>query len=233
MVEVDGTVEVVGPDGPVPLSDLFQGRDELVTYQHMWYDGAPPQGQCEGCTAAAWHIRDAVYLNARGVSFAFLTAGRWDEVAPFVEFMGYTEPWYSVRGAESPVGGGMGHLSAFLLEGDHVFLTYPTTGRGIEAANGTCGLLDITPLGRDEAWEDRPGAGRRGTTRAGTGARTRTGTPPGVRPAVRRRSGPGPGRRPWRRSADRVGSAEGPSAVPGLSEPKRPGTAERVVPGRR
>ena len=162
MVEVDGTVEVVGPDGPVPLSDLFQGRDELVTYQHMWYDGAPPQGQCEGCTAAAWHIRDAVYLNARGVSFAFLTAGRWDEVAPFVEFMGYTEPWYSVRGAESPVGGGMGHLSAFLREGDRVCLTYSTTGRGIEAANGTFGLLDITPLGRDEAWEDRPGGRQEG-----------------------------------------------------------------------
>jgi len=37
----DGTVEVVGPDGPVPILDLFQGRDELVVYQHMWYDGAP------------------------------------------------------------------------------------------------------------------------------------------------------------------------------------------------
>jgi hypothetical protein len=53
MVEVDGTVEVAGADGPVPFVDLFQGRDELVVYQHMWYDGAPPQGQCEGCTTTA------------------------------------------------------------------------------------------------------------------------------------------------------------------------------------
>jgi predicted dithiol-disulfide oxidoreductase (DUF899 family) len=68
MVELDGTVEVVGPDGPVPFLDLFQGRDELVVYQHMWYDGAPHQGQCEGCTTTAWHMKDAVYLNARGVS---------------------------------------------------------------------------------------------------------------------------------------------------------------------
>ncbi len=52
MVEVDGTVEVVGPDGPVPFLDLFQGRDELVVYQHMWYDDAPHQGQCEGCTTS-------------------------------------------------------------------------------------------------------------------------------------------------------------------------------------
>ena len=30
MVELDGTVEVTGADGPVPFVDLFQGRDELV-----------------------------------------------------------------------------------------------------------------------------------------------------------------------------------------------------------
>ena len=68
MVEFDGTVEVTGLDGPVPFLDLFQGRDELVVYKHMWYDGAPLQGQCEGCTTTAWHVKDAVYLNARGVS---------------------------------------------------------------------------------------------------------------------------------------------------------------------
>ena len=77
-------VQVTGPRGPVPFLDLFQGRDELVVYQHMWFDGAPYQGQCEGCTTTAWHVKDAVYLNARGVSFAVLTSGPWDEVAPCV-----------------------------------------------------------------------------------------------------------------------------------------------------
>ena len=101
MVEFDGTVEVVGPEGPVPFLDLFQGRDELVVYKHMWYDGAPPQGQCEGCTVSAWDLKDAVYLNARGVSFAVLTTGAWDEVAAYVEFMGYTQPWYSVRDVDA------------------------------------------------------------------------------------------------------------------------------------
>src|ERR1700728_1243701 len=46
MVELDGTLEVVGRDGPVPFLDLFQGRDELVVYKHMWFDGAPYQEQC-------------------------------------------------------------------------------------------------------------------------------------------------------------------------------------------
>ena len=156
MTEIDGTVEVVGPDGPVPFLDLFQGRDELVVYQHMWWDGAPHQGQCEGCTTAAWHLKDAVYLHARGVSFAVLTPGRWEEVASFVAFMGYTQPWYSVRDTPAPVGGEMGHLTSFLRDGDRVFLTYSTTGRGNEVVNASIGLLDLTPYGRGEAWEDKP-----------------------------------------------------------------------------
>ena len=156
MVEFDGTVEVVGPDGPVPFLDLFQGRDELVVYKHMWYDGAPHQGQCEGCTYAVWNLKDAVYLNARGVSFAVVTTGRWPEVADFVEFMGYEQPWYSVRDVEAPVGNDMGGIACFLRDGDRVFLTYTTTGRGTEAFNGSFALLDMTPYGRDEAWQDKP-----------------------------------------------------------------------------
>ena len=156
MVEFDGTVQVVGPDGPVPFLDLFQGRDELVVYKHMWHDGAPHQGQCEGCTIAVWQMKDAVYLNARGVSFAIVTTGRWEEVAPFVEFMGYTQPWYSVRDVEPPIGRSMGSLTCYLRDGDRVFLTYSTTGRGNEQYIGSFALLDMTPYGRGEAWQDNP-----------------------------------------------------------------------------
>src|SRR3954451_15476610 len=140
MVEFDATVHVVGADGPVAFLDLFQGRDELVVYKHMWYDGAPHQGQCEGCTTTAWHVKDAVYLNARGVSYAVLTTGPWDEVASYVEFMGYAQPWYSVRDVDEPVGGEMGHIVCFLRDGDRAFLTYSTTGRGVEPASGSFAL---------------------------------------------------------------------------------------------
>jgi Bacterial protein of unknown function (DUF899) len=85
-----------------------------------------------------------------------LTSGPWDEVASFVEFMGYTQPWYSVRGVEPPVGGSMGSATCFLRDDDRVFLTYSTTGRGIESIDGSFGLLDMTPYGRGEAWEDNP-----------------------------------------------------------------------------
>ena len=150
MVELDGTVEVVGADGPVPFLDLFQGRDELVVYHSMWYDDAPHQGQCEGCTFNLWHMKDAVYLNARGVSFAVLTSGRWDEVAPYVEFMGYTQPWYSVRDVEAALLAEEGHIICFLRDGDRVFLTYSTTGRGNEPADTVLG-----PARHDALWPRR------------------------------------------------------------------------------
>ena len=40
MAEFDPMVEVAGPGGPVPFLDLFQGRDELVVYKHMWWADA-------------------------------------------------------------------------------------------------------------------------------------------------------------------------------------------------
>lgn len=156
MLEFDGSTQVVGPDGPVPFRELFAGRDELLVYKHMWYDHTPHQGQCEGCTFTAWHLRDAVYLAARGVSFAIVTEGPWDEVAPFVDFMGYTQPWYSVRGLAEPIGGPMGTFAVYLREGDRTFLTYDTTGRGVEGGVGTFALLDMTPYGRGEAWQQSP-----------------------------------------------------------------------------
>lgn len=157
MVEVDGGAVVVGPDGAVPFLDLFEGRDRLVVYQHMWHDGAPHQGQCEGCTTTAWHLQDATYLHGHGVSLAILTTGAWEEVQPYTAFMGYGQvPWYSVRDAPAPIGGDMGYLASFLRDGDSVFLTYRTTGRGNERVNVAMGLLDMTPFGRGEDWEDVP-----------------------------------------------------------------------------
>ena len=37
-----------------------------------------------------------------------------------------------------------------------MFLTYSTTGRGNEPADGSLGLLDMTPYGRREGWQDNP-----------------------------------------------------------------------------
>src|SRR5688500_8298547 len=73
--EVPPDTTVVGPNGSVPFGDVFEGRDELVVYSHMFYDGKPSEWQCEGCTRNTWNMRhaaDAAYLNANGITFAIL-----------------------------------------------------------------------------------------------------------------------------------------------------------------
>lgn len=48
-------------------------------------------------------------------------------------------------------GNGYFGISVFLREGDEVFHTYSTTDRGVEIFMVTYHLLDMTPLGRQEA----------------------------------------------------------------------------------
>jgi len=161
MTEVDASATLVGKNGPVSFLDVFDGRDQLIAYKHMWHLGAGIEGQCEGCTATIFDVHDASYLNHRGVSFAVFCEGPWEEIAPFREFMGYTLPWYSMLGVEDQaVGVGLidepGYIACYLRAGDRVFLTNETIGRGTEATMLQAHLLDLTVYGRQEAWEDSP-----------------------------------------------------------------------------
>jgi predicted dithiol-disulfide oxidoreductase (DUF899 family) len=47
-------------------------------------------------------------------------------------------------------------LSVFLRDGADVYRTYFTDGRGVETLGTTWSFLDVTPLGRQEDWEDSP-----------------------------------------------------------------------------
>ena len=48
-------------------------------------------------------------------------------------------------------------LSVILRDGDGIFHTYSTYARGTDLLDGTYNYLDLTPLGRQEDWEDPPG----------------------------------------------------------------------------
>ena len=43
-----------------------------------------------------------------------------------------------------------------LRAGDQILHSYSTTGRGVDILLGTYNYLDLTPLGRQEDWEERP-----------------------------------------------------------------------------
>jgi len=48
-------------------------------------------------------------------------------------------------------------MSCFLRDGDAVFHTYSTYGRGAEQTGGSSYFLDLTALGRQEDWEEPKG----------------------------------------------------------------------------
>ena len=63
MVEVDAMTPLIGPDGPVALLEAFEGRQQLIAYYFMWYDGHPAAEQCEGCT---WCATQCMGARSRG-----------------------------------------------------------------------------------------------------------------------------------------------------------------------
>jgi predicted dithiol-disulfide oxidoreductase (DUF899 family) len=152
-------VTVTGPDGPVPLLDVFEGRRMLMAYFHMWHDGQPWEGQCEGCTFSTCHMQMQDYLRARDVTYAVFCEGSYQESAPFRDFMGYSWPWYSARDSDPALvdGRGFGMIACYLRGDDgSVYETYWTTGRGVEALMTSYHALDLTVFGRQEKWEDSP-----------------------------------------------------------------------------
>jgi predicted dithiol-disulfide oxidoreductase (DUF899 family) len=145
-----------GEHGPTSMLDIFEGRDQLVVYKHMWHRGQPFEAQCEGCTLGVSNLHTTVYLEEGGVTFAVFGEGPYEEMAPFREFMGYKNPWYSTDGIDDPAYAGGGAITCFLRRDDRIFLTYETTGRGVEAILVALNVLDLTAFGRQEVWEDSP-----------------------------------------------------------------------------
>ena len=161
MVEVDPTTSLVGATGTVSLLDTFEGRTQLFASYHMWHAGLPAADQCEGCTFNTGQALELSYLHSRNVTFAVFCQGPYDKSNRYREFMGWDMPWYSVpkesygRLAVQSLHN-FGMKACYLRDGDRVFETYWTTGRGCEPMSVSYGMLDMTVYGRQELWEDSP-----------------------------------------------------------------------------
>jgi predicted dithiol-disulfide oxidoreductase (DUF899 family) len=160
MVEVDASLELIGPNGPVTLLDAFEGRELLIAYYFMWNAGAPAPEQCEGCTWCAGEVGELSYLNSRDITYAVICQGPYPEGVRYKEFMGWQTPWYSAeRDLPKLLEGrqvGLMHLVCYVRDGDRVFETYWTNYRGVEAMDTSYALMDLTVFGRQEEWEDSP-----------------------------------------------------------------------------
>lgn len=148
-----------GPDGPVRLIDLFEGRRQLIVH-HFVLPAGSARGW-EGCAMLVDNMGHPAHLNARDTTRVLVSPSPLSEITPFRERMGWTEPWYSSHGTtftdemDDDRGSGAG-LSVFLRTGGQVYRTYHTTRRGVEELGTHWSYLDLTPMGRQELWEDSP-----------------------------------------------------------------------------
>lgn len=150
-----------GPDGPASLLDLFQGRRQLIVYRFFFEPGVGgwPEKGCGGCSWIADQVTHPAHLNARDTTLVFVSRGGQPEIERLKARMDWQPiPWYTITDDfDRDFGVGEWHgTNVFLREDDRIVRTYFTDGRGDEVLGGIWSYLDITPLGRQEEWEDSP-----------------------------------------------------------------------------
>ena len=168
-VRIEKDYAFAGPEAKVALPDLFEGRSQLLLYHFMF--GPNQDAGCNGCSMFVDQVGHLAHLHARDTSFAVVSRAPIEKIAAYKERMGWTFPWVSSFSSDFNVDFGVGPetpeegayqdgetfgLSVFLRDGDEVYRTYFTTARGVEALGSVWTLLDLTPLGRQETWEDSP-----------------------------------------------------------------------------
>ena len=175
-VKIDKEYIFDGPEGKETLSDLFEGRSQLIVYHFMlgpgWEEG------CKSCSYLADHFDGANWhLPHRDVTFLVVSRAPFSEIEPFKKRMGWRFKWVSSHGndfnfvyhvsatKEDQAKGQMYYnyktqelmsdempgLSVFYKdENGDVFHTYSTYARGLDIMVGAYNFLDLVPKGRDE-----------------------------------------------------------------------------------
>src|ERR1700728_4608276 len=168
------------PEGRKPLSDLFDGRHQLIVYHFMLGPGW--KAGCPGCSFLSDHIDGALpHLRHHDVTWTAVSRASLAEIEAYRKRMGWRFPWVSASGTdfnydyhvsftnddlatgkvlynftETPVqsesaGTELPGLSSFYKdEAGEVFHTYSSYARGGEELIGTLMILDRTPKGRNE-----------------------------------------------------------------------------------
>jgi predicted dithiol-disulfide oxidoreductase (DUF899 family) len=175
-VRVDKTHVFEGPSGKQTLSELFQGKSQLIVYHFMfgpgWREG------CPSCSFLSDHLdASLVHLAARDVALAVVSRAPYAEIAAFQRRMGWRFHWVSSNGSDfnhdyhvsfsaQEVAAGTTYynygnnafgseeapgMSVFARdESGTLFHTYSSYARGGEPLIGAYHLLDMVPKGRDE-----------------------------------------------------------------------------------
>ena len=164
------------PEGKVTLAELFQDKNQLVTYHFMF---GPGWGEgCPHCSFWADHYDSVNYhLGQRDTTLVVVSRAPLTEILPFKQRMGWRFRWvssnqndfnfdfrvsftpeeirskrlfYNYETIKMDIDEREG-VSAFYKDsrGD-VYHTYSSYARGIDLLNTTYNVLDLTAKGRDE-----------------------------------------------------------------------------------
>jgi predicted dithiol-disulfide oxidoreductase (DUF899 family) len=186
MVKLDKNYTFEGPEGKQSLGDLFGGKRQLIVYHFMfdpeWERGCTgctdyvqalgdlsmleerdtrfvlisraPLPKLEAYkTKMGW---DRPWYSSFGSDFNYDFHVTMDESKAPVEYnYKNQEELVALRGPGGDKGEEHGH-SVFFRMGDDLFHTYSCFARSAEGLADSYGLLDITPYGRQEDFEDSP-----------------------------------------------------------------------------
>ena len=174
--KVETPYVLIGPDGALPLSELFENRSQLVVYHFMF----PPEWDegCPHCSFWADNFNEIiVHLNQRDVTFVAVSRAPLSKIKAFEKRMGWTFKWLSSGDSDFNYDLGASFRSEDVASGAHIFNfgtaqpghtdregvsvfyrdqngdifhTYSTYSRGIDMFNTAYHYLDIVPKGRDE-----------------------------------------------------------------------------------
>lgn len=162
-----------GARGEESLSDLFDGRSQLVVYHFMY--GPDMTVGCKSCSFWADNFeRNVVHLAHRDVTMIAVSRGPLDKLLSFQNRMGWTFKWVSSArsdfnfdyhvsfdgtrgdntynyGPKKFGGSELPGISVFCKDQDGaIFHTYSTFGRGLDMMNTAYQFLDLVPKGRHE-----------------------------------------------------------------------------------
>jgi predicted dithiol-disulfide oxidoreductase (DUF899 family) len=186
MVEIDKEYIFEGPDGKAILLDLFEGRRQLIVYHFMFHrdKGEGCEG-CSFLVdnighLAHLHARDTTlvlvsraplaeiesfrkrmgwtipWYSSFGSDFNYDYHATTDEAVAPVEYNYRDKATLEKLGHNYHIKGEQPGISVFLHDGDRVFHTYSTYGRGMDMVLTTYHYLDLTPFGRGEGWDGMP-----------------------------------------------------------------------------
>ncbi|PZM17198.1 DUF899 domain-containing protein [Rhizobium tubonense] len=165
-------------NGRKTLSELFDGRSQLIVYHFML--GPNWEAGCPGCSFLADHLDGALpHLTNHDVTLVAVARAPLAKIDAYKKRMGWHFPWVSSAGSTfnfdynvsfteedlakdkviynfTAIDAANGNdelpgLSAFYRdEAGNVFHTYSSYGRGPEDLIGTLMILDRAPKGRNE-----------------------------------------------------------------------------------